>query len=75
MLKKRDEFLPEIQKPITMTLDEIKQDMNNYAKRLARSSPMMKTRMCNKNRINLLDIRETVSFNLRNRRRISHSTT
>ena len=32
MLKKRDEFLPEIQKPITMTIDEIKQDMNNYAK-------------------------------------------
>ena len=32
MLKKRDEFLHEIQKPITMTLDEIKQDMNNYAK-------------------------------------------
>jgi hypothetical protein len=32
-MKKPHEFLPEVMKPITLTLEDIKQDMNNYVKK------------------------------------------
>lgn len=32
-MKKPQEFLPEVQQPIVMTLDDIKQDMYSYVKK------------------------------------------
>ena len=32
-MKKPHEFLPEVMKPITLTLEDIKQDMNNYVRK------------------------------------------